>query len=60
VAAQDVTIANFQASENRLILGQQEVADGSHEIAAIPELSPPASRCHEPLTDRGPQEGGQW
>jgi predicted transposase YbfD/YdcC len=26
------------ASENRLILGQQEVADGSHEIAAIPEL----------------------
>src|SRR5262249_944872 len=26
------------AAENRLILGQQEVADGSHEIAAIPEL----------------------
>jgi predicted transposase YbfD/YdcC len=26
------------ASANRLILGQQEVADGSHEIAAIPEL----------------------
>jgi predicted transposase YbfD/YdcC len=26
------------ASQNRLILGQQEVADGSHEIAAIPEL----------------------
>jgi len=26
------------ASEGRLILGQQEVADGSHEIAAIPEL----------------------
>jgi len=26
------------ACENRLVLGQQEVADGSHEIAAIPEL----------------------
>jgi predicted transposase YbfD/YdcC len=26
------------ASANRLILGQQEVADGSHEIAALPEL----------------------
>src|SRR5262245_49801686 len=26
------------ATENRLILGQQAVADGSHEIAAIPEL----------------------
>lgn len=26
------------AAENRLIVGQQTVADGSHEIAAIPEL----------------------
>jgi predicted transposase YbfD/YdcC len=26
------------ATENRLILGQQAVADGSHEIAAVPEL----------------------
>jgi hypothetical protein len=26
------------AAENRLILGQQTVADGSHEIAAIPDL----------------------
>jgi predicted transposase YbfD/YdcC len=26
------------ACENRLVLGQQAVADGSHEIAAIPEL----------------------
>ena len=26
------------ATENRLILGQEAVADGSHEIAAIPEL----------------------
>src|SRR5262245_44242885 len=26
------------AAENRLIRGQQSVADGSHEIAAIPEL----------------------
>lgn len=26
------------ATENRLILGQQAVADGSHEITAIPEL----------------------
>jgi predicted transposase YbfD/YdcC len=26
------------AAENRLILGRQAVADGSHEIAAIPEL----------------------
>jgi predicted transposase YbfD/YdcC len=26
------------AAENRLILGQQAVADGSHEIAALPEL----------------------
>ena len=26
------------ATQNRLILGQQAVADGSHEIAAIPEL----------------------
>jgi len=26
------------AAENRLILGQEAVADGSHEIAAIPEL----------------------
>lgn len=26
------------AAENRLILGQQAVADGSHEIAAIPDL----------------------
>ena len=26
------------AAENRRILGQQQVADGSHEIAAIPEL----------------------
>lgn len=26
------------AAENRVILGQQAVADGSHEIAAIPEL----------------------
>src|SRR5262249_17959711 len=26
------------AAENRLILGQVSVADGSHEIAAIPEL----------------------
>ena len=26
------------AAENRMALGQQQVADGSHEIAAIPEL----------------------
>jgi predicted transposase YbfD/YdcC len=26
------------AAEHRLILGQEAVADGSHEIAAIPEL----------------------
>jgi predicted transposase YbfD/YdcC len=26
------------ATENRLILGQEAVADGSHEIAAVPEL----------------------
>ncbi|QDV37462.1 ISAs1 family transposase [Tautonia plasticadhaerens] len=26
------------ATENRLVLGQEPVADGSHEIAAIPEL----------------------
>ncbi len=29
---------NAWAAENRLILGQEPVADGSHEIAAIPEL----------------------
>ncbi len=31
-------LVNAWAAENRLILGQEAVADGSHEIAAIPEL----------------------
>jgi hypothetical protein len=31
-------LVNAWAAENRLILGQEPVADGSHEIAAIPEL----------------------
>jgi predicted transposase YbfD/YdcC len=31
-------LVNAWAVENRLILGQEAVADGSHEIAAIPEL----------------------
>jgi predicted transposase YbfD/YdcC len=31
-------LASAWDSENRLILGHQAVADGSHEIAAIPEL----------------------
>jgi predicted transposase YbfD/YdcC len=31
-------LVNAWATENRLILGQEAVADGSHEIAAIPEL----------------------
>ncbi len=31
-------LAGAWAAQNRLILGQQAVADGSHEIAAIPEL----------------------
>jgi predicted transposase YbfD/YdcC len=31
-------LVNAWATENRLILGQEPVADGSHEIAAIPEL----------------------
>ena len=31
-------LVNAWAAENRLILGQEPVADGSHEIAAIPDL----------------------
>jgi predicted transposase YbfD/YdcC len=31
-------LVRARAAENRLILGQEAVADGSHEIAAIPEL----------------------
>lgn len=31
-------LVNAWATENRLILGQESAADGSHEIAAIPEL----------------------
>lgn len=31
-------LVNAWATENRLILGQEAVADGSHELAAIPEL----------------------
>lgn len=31
-------LVNARAAENRLILGQEAVADGSHEIAAVPEL----------------------
>jgi hypothetical protein len=31
-------LVSASAAENRLILGQKAVADGSHEIAAIPEL----------------------
>jgi predicted transposase YbfD/YdcC len=31
-------LVNAWAAENRLILGQESVADGSNEIAAIPEL----------------------
>jgi predicted transposase YbfD/YdcC len=31
-------LVNAWAAENRLILGQEPVADGSHEIASIPEL----------------------
>ena len=31
-------LVNAWATESRLVLGQESVADGSHEIAAIPEL----------------------
>jgi hypothetical protein len=37
-SADCLRLVSAWAAENRLILGQLAVADGSHEIAAIPEL----------------------
>jgi len=57
------------AAEDRLILGQEPVADGSHEIAAIPELlkvlalkgapvTIDAAGCQEEIAEQVRGEGG--
>jgi predicted transposase YbfD/YdcC len=59
------------AAENRLILGQQTVADGSHEIAAIPELlkvldlkgalvTIHAAGCQKEIAKQVRQQGGHY
>ena len=59
------------AAENRLILGQEAVADGSHEIAAIPELlkmlalegalvTIDAAGCQKEIAERVRDEGGDY
>jgi predicted transposase YbfD/YdcC len=59
------------AVENRLILGQEPVAEGSHEIAAIPELlgvlalkgalvTIDAAGCQKEVAERVRGEGGDY
>ena len=59
------------AAENRLILGQQAVADGSHEIAAIPELlrvldlagamvTIDAAGCQKEIAEQIREQGGDY
>jgi predicted transposase YbfD/YdcC len=59
------------AVENRLILGQQEVAEGSNETAAIPELlrvldlkgalvSSDAAGCHKKIAALVLEQGGDY
>jgi predicted transposase YbfD/YdcC len=59
------------AAENRLILGQQAVADGSHEIAAIPELlkvlelkgalvTTDAAGCQKEIAKQVRDQGGDY
>jgi predicted transposase YbfD/YdcC len=59
------------AAENRLILGQEAVADGSHEIAAIPELlkvldlkgalvTIDAAGCQKEIAKQVRQQGGDY
>jgi predicted transposase YbfD/YdcC len=59
------------AAENRLILGQQAVADGSHEIAAIPALlrvlelkgalvTIDAAGCQKEIAKQVRDEGGDY
>jgi predicted transposase YbfD/YdcC len=59
------------AAENRLILGQQQVADGSHEITAIPELlkvlelkgaivTLDAAGCQKEITKQVREQGGDY
>lgn len=59
------------AVENRLILGQQSVADGSHEIAAIPELlrvldlhgalvTIDAAGCQKEIAKQVREQGGDY
>ena len=59
------------AAENRLILGQQAVADGSHEIAALPELlrvldlhgalvSLDAAGCQKEVAKQVREQGGDY
>jgi predicted transposase YbfD/YdcC len=59
------------AAENRLILGQQSVADGSHEIAAIPDLlrvldltgalvTPDAAGCQKEVARQVRSQGGDY
>lgn len=59
------------AAENRLILGQQPVADGSHEIAAVPELlevldlhgalvTLDAAGCQEEIAEQIREGGGHY
>jgi predicted transposase YbfD/YdcC len=59
------------AAENRLILGQQQVADGSHEIAAIPELlrvlelkgalvTIDAAGCQKEIAKQVREQGGDY
>jgi predicted transposase YbfD/YdcC len=59
------------AAENRLILGQRAVADGSHEIAAIPELlrvlelegalvTLDAAGCQKEIAEQVRAQGGHY
>ena len=59
------------AAENRLILGQQQVADGSHEIAAIPDLlrvlelrgalvTLDAAGCQKAIAEQVREQGGDY
>lgn len=59
------------AAENRLILGQRQVADGSHEIAAIPDLlrvlelrgalvTLDAAGCQKAIAEQVREQGGDY
>jgi predicted transposase YbfD/YdcC len=64
-------LVNAWATENRLILGQERVAEGSHEIAAVPELlkvlalkgalvTLDAAGCQKEVATKVRAEGGHY